>query len=135
MALNTGRNRTYEGLQAAPALALALFEQSGSRELIGSKFDIDPRTKLTPGNAMKAMFGPMFSTSGRSPLFTVRNMCRSAPVDLMFGRKVGFDSLGARAFDGNLNALFGKDLGELSYECYANCANPTRSIRRCTTSI
>jgi len=118
MALNTGRNRTYEGLQAAPALALALFEQSGLRELVDSKFDIDPRTKLTPGNAMKAMFGPMFSTSGRSPLFTIRNMYRSAPVDLMFGRKVDFDSLGARAFDRNLDALFGKDLGELSYECY-----------------
>ena len=54
MMLNRTASTRCEKVQAFPALAMALFEQSGLTELIDSRFEIDPRIKLTPGNAVKA---------------------------------------------------------------------------------
>lgn len=73
---------------------MALFEQSGLTELIDSRFDIDPRIKLTPGNAVKALVGNMFTSEGRLPIYNASHPFLSAPVDLMFGPKVDIGALG-----------------------------------------
>ena len=107
-----------ENLRATAALAMAFFEQTGLRELIDSKFDIDSRQKLTPGYAVKALIGDMVGHEGRRPLYNVANPFMSAPNDLLFGEKVDVRSLGGRAFSRNLDQLFTLDLPRLTYECY-----------------
>lgn len=123
MTLDRSKDTRYEGLNASIALATAFFEQTGLRELIDSKFDIDVRQKLSPGNAVKALIGDMVGTKGRSALFNVADRYISAPVDLMFGPKVDIPSLGGRAFSRNQDLLFGKDLPSLTYECYSLLAD------------
>ena len=88
MALNRSKNMKEEGLTATVALAMAFYEQTGLRELIDSKFDIDCRQKLTPGNAVKALIGDMMGLEGRRPLYSVHNPFKTAPNDLLFGEKV-----------------------------------------------
>ena len=118
MVLHRSKTVEYEGLGAVSALAMAMFEQTGLRELIDSRFETDARVKLTPGNAVKALIGDMMGSRGRSALYNVSNPFVSAPVDLLFGPKVDVPSLGGRAFSRNLDRLFGIDLPELSYDCY-----------------
>ena len=98
MALNRSKNVKEEGLTATVALAMAFYKQTGLRELIDSKFDIDRRQKLTPGYAVKALIGDMVGHEGRRPLYNVANPFMSAPNDLLFGEKVDVRSLGGRAF-------------------------------------
>ena len=107
-----------ENLRATAALAMAFFEQTGLRELIDSKFDIDRRQKLTPGYAVKALIGDMVGHEGRRPLYNVANPFMSAPNDLLFGEKVDVKSLGCIVFSRNLDQLFTLDLPGLTYECY-----------------
>ena len=118
MALNRSRDITEENLRATAALAMAFFEQTGLRELIDSKFDIDRRQKLTPGYAVKALIGDMVGHEGRRPLYNIANPFRSAPNDLLFGEKVDIKSLGGTAFSRTLDRLFTLDLPGLTYECY-----------------
>ena len=118
MALNRSKNVKEEGLTATVALAMAFYEQTGLRELIDSKFDIDCRQKLTPGNAVKALIGDMMGLEGRRPLYSVHNPFKTAPNDLLFGEKVDIKSLGGTAFSRNLDQLFTLDLPGLTYECY-----------------
>ena len=118
MTLRGSRTVEYEGLGSVSAMAMAMFEQTGLRELIDSRFGNDPRVKLTPGNAVKALIGDMMGSRGRSALYNVSNPFVSAPVDLLFGSKVDVAALGGRAFSRNLDRLFDKDLPGLSYECY-----------------
>lgn len=119
MALRRNTDREYVGIQAPAALAMALFEQTGLRELIDSQFDIDTRQKLTPGNAVKALLGNMMGTMRKNSLYSVSNPYLSAPVDLLFGKKVTLPSLGGTAFSRNLDRLFKKDLPGLTYDCYS----------------
>ena len=112
-------NRQTTRLQAASALAMAMFEQKGLRGLIDSKFPKDPRMKLTPGNAVKAMIGTMLSAEGRRPLFGISNLYVSSPNEKLFGEGVDDTALNARAFSRSLDRLFRKDLGELMFECYS----------------
>ena len=92
MALNRSRDITEENLRAMAALAMAFFEQTGLRELIDSKFDINRRQKLTPGYAVKGLIGDMVGHEGRRPLYNIANSFRSAPNDLLFGSKVDVKS-------------------------------------------
>ncbi len=119
MALRKGKNRQTTRLQAASALALTMLEQKGFTELIDSKSSKDPRIKLTPGNAVKSMIGTMLSAEGRRPLFEISNFYVSNPTDQLFGKGVDVNALNARAFFKNLDRLFKKDLGELTFECYS----------------
>ena len=119
MTLNRTASTRCEKVQAFPALAMALFEQSGLTRLIDSRFDIDPRIKLTPGNAVKALVGNMFTSEGRRPIYNVSHPFLSAPGGLIFGHKVDVGALGGRAFDRNLYRLFSIDLPELYHDCYS----------------
>ena len=118
MALNRSKKEEFEGLRATVALAMAFFEQTGLRELIDSKFEIDCRQRLTPGYAVKALIGDMVGLTGKPALYNVANPLMAAPNDLLFGNNVDVKSLGGRAFSRNLDLLFGTDLPELTYECY-----------------
>jgi len=123
MKLNTSRNQTYEGLPAAAAMGMAVFEQSGLKELIDSKFELDVRQKLTPGNAVKSFLGPMLVSSGRVAVYNVHKFYKTAPTDLLFGENIDERALNSSALSRNLDMLFTKDLGDLSYECYRRMAD------------
>jgi len=122
MSFDVSATEEYVGLPASIALAAAMFEQTGLRELIDSKFDLDSRQKLSPGNAVKALIGDMVGSKGRSALFNVSYKYLAAPNDLLFGRKVDVKALGGTAFGRDLDKLYGLDLPELSYECYSKLA-------------
>ena len=70
MALKARNKAPTVKIQAAPVLAMAFFEQKGLTELIDSRFDLDKRIKLTPGNAVKAMVGQMMSIIASNVLKT-----------------------------------------------------------------
>ena len=123
MTLDLSANEEYVGLPASVALAAAIFEQTGLRELIDSRFDLDPRQKLSPGNAIKALIGDMVGSRGRSALFNVSYKYMAAPNDLLFGRKVDVKAVGGRAFSRDLDKLYELDLPGLSYECYSKLAS------------
>lgn len=118
MALERIRNDRTERLQSVAALSMALFEQSGLRALIDSKFRQDPRNKLSPGNAVKAMIGDMMRNEERRPLFGIADLYATSPTDLLFGKGIDVTALNATAFSRNLDRLFKLDLGQLAYECY-----------------
>jgi len=122
MTLDLSATEEYVGLPASIALAAAMFEQTGLRELIDSKFSLDVRQKLSPGNAVKALIGDMVGSKGRSALFNVSHRYMAAPTEMMFGAKVDTGALGGRAFSRDLDRLYELDLPELSYECYSKLA-------------
>ena len=88
MALKARNKAPTVRIQAAPALAMAFFEQKGLTELIDSRFDLDKRIKLTPGNAVKAMVGQMMSTERRRALFGLNDFYVQAPIGRLFGKRV-----------------------------------------------
>ena len=122
MALKARTKAPSVRIQAAPALAMALFEQKGLTDLIDSRFELDPRIKLTPGNAVKAMVGQMLSSERRRALFGLNDFYVQTPTERLFGKGVDLKALGATAFSRNLDRLFEKNLGELTYECYSRLA-------------
>ena len=79
MTLDLSATEEYVGLPTSIALAAAMFEQTGLRELIDSKFSLDVRQKLSPGNAVKALIGDMVGSKGRSALFNVSHRYMAAP--------------------------------------------------------
>ena len=119
MALRARNGEPTVRIQAAPALAMALFEQKGLTDLIDSRLTLDRRIKLTPGNAVKAMVGQMLSSENRRALFGLNDFYVQAPTERLFGKGVGIKALGATAFSRDLDRLFGTDLGELTYDCYS----------------
>lgn len=123
MTLDLSATEEYVGLPASVALAAAMFEQTGLREMIDSRFDLDPRQKLSPGNAVKALIGDMVGSRGRSALFNVSYKYLAAPNDLLFGKKVDANALGGRAFSRDLDKLYELDLPGLSYGCYTKLAS------------
>lgn len=121
MALGRSSNRD-ESISASAALAMALFERAGLTELIDSRFTLDQRVKLTPGNTVKAFIGKLLSTTGRAPIYTLRDFYLNAPTDLLFGKKVDYEAMCATSVTRNLDLLFGLDLDKLSYDCYERFA-------------
>ena len=126
MALKTRNTAPTVRIQAAPALAMALFEQKGLTELIDSRFDLDKRIKLTPGNAVKAMVGQMMSTERRRALFGLNDFYVQAPTERLFGKSVDLKALGVTAFSRGMDRFFKKELGELSFDCYRLLAEEYR---------
>ena len=118
MALDRSRDKGYVGLRATSALAMALFEQSGMRELLDERIPVDKRRKLTVGNAMKALIGDMMGHSDRRALSRVSDPFMSAPVPDLFGEKVDLKGLGPTALARDLDIMFKADLPALTYDCY-----------------
>lgn len=62
------RREDYSGIPATSALAMALMESSGIRQMIDNACEFDPQMLQTPGNAVKAMIGPIFDVRKKLPL-------------------------------------------------------------------
>lgn len=93
--------RAYEGVPASSAIAMAVMEESGIRELIDSRVEWDGERRLSPGHAVMAMIGPIFDHRKRLPLSGVRAFYRGAHTYLLFGEGVTEDSLNDKALAGN----------------------------------
>ena len=113
-------NRTglsIESIPASSAIAMAVMEESGIRELIDSRVEWDSERKLSPGHAVMAMVGPIFDRRKRLPLSGVRAFYRGAPTDLLFGEGVTEESLNDKALARNLDSLHEAGLEELFGGC------------------
>ena len=63
---------TYEGLPAASAVGMALFESLGLGRLIDERCRYDPaKRKLSPGMVTKILLGPTFNIRNKYPLYLV----------------------------------------------------------------
>lgn len=113
-------NRTgcsFESVPASSAIAMAVMEESGIRELIDSHVEWDSERKLSPGHAVMAMVGPIFDHRKRLPLSGVRAFYDGAPTDLLFGEGVTGESLNDKALARNLDSLHDAGLEELFWSC------------------
>ena len=119
MKIRTGRR--YEGIPASSAIAMSVMEQSGIRAKIDSCVEYDPKRKLSPGMAVKAMVGAMHETWKRPPLYHVNNFYRPAPNDILFGAGVTCESLNDHAIARNLDSIFDAVPEKVYHECAAVC--------------
>lgn len=111
------KERAFEGVPASSAIAMAVMEESGIRELIDSQVRWDSERKLSPGNAVMAMIGPIFDHRKKLPLSGIREFYRGAPTDMLFGEGVTEESLNDKALARNLDSLHDAGLEELYWSC------------------
>ena len=110
----------YEGIPAANAIGMGLFEASGMRRLIDERCRYDPEKRiLSPGMVVKALIGPTFNVGKKLPLYMVEKAYNTAPTDRLFGPRVTQDDLYDTALARGLDTLFDGDLTELFCECAA----------------
>ncbi|MBR2254462.1 MAG: DUF4277 domain-containing protein, partial [Candidatus Methanomethylophilaceae archaeon] len=110
----------YEGIPAANAAGMALFEASGMRRLIDQRCSYDPEKRiLSPGMVVKALMGPTFNVNKKFPLYKVETAYNTAPTDRLFGPGVTRDDLYDTALARGLDTLYDTDLTGLFNECSA----------------
>ncbi len=108
----------YEGIPAANAVGMALFEASGMRRLIDQRCNYDPEKRnLSPGMVVKALIGPTFNVHKKFPLYKVETAYNTAPTDRLFGPGVNKDDLYDTALARGLDTLYDSDLTGLFSEC------------------
>lgn len=100
---------------------MAVFEECGLSELIDEAVKYKGGRRLSPGNAVKAMIGPMLSVTGKVAVCRVDDFYASAPVDVMFGDSVEHRSLNDRALGDTLDELYGSDMQDLLWRCAERC--------------
>lgn len=111
------RREDYSGIPASSALAMALMESSGIRQMIDDTCEFDAQRLLTPGNAVKAMMGPIFDARKKSPLSKINTFYHSAPIRRLFGKRLNEQSLNDQAFGRSLDALYEADRKQLMWDC------------------
>ena len=111
------KRESYSGIPAASALAMALMESSGIRQMIDDACTFDGQRHLSPGNAVKAMIGPIFDARRKEPLSGIANFYHVAPVEQLFGPKMTLRSLNDQAFGRSLDALYLCDRKQLLWDC------------------
>jgi transposase len=104
-------------MSAPGAIAMSVMEQTGLRRFIDSQVEWDSERKLSPGNAVKAMIGPIFDQKKKLPLQGVRHFYELAPTDMLFGKGVTLESLNDNALARNLDCLFDAGLYDLFWKC------------------
>ena len=111
---------SYEGIQFAPALAMAMLESVGIRELLDTESKaIDPSLRnLTTGMAAKAMIGTMFTEGHRKPLYRVGDQYATAPVDKLFGNFVEHRTLSDTNLSARLDVIFQMRTEELLWRIH-----------------
>ena len=108
----------YEGLPAANAVGMALFEATGMRRLIDERCGFDREKRiLSPGMVVKALIGPTFNVQKKHPLYLVGTAYSAAPTDRLFGPRVEKTDLYDTALARGLDTLFDADLTSLFREC------------------
>ncbi|MBQ7701510.1 MAG: IS1634 family transposase [Candidatus Methanomethylophilaceae archaeon] len=111
------RREDYSGIPASSALAMALMESSGIRQMIDDACEYDVQRLLTPGNAVKAMIGPIFDARKKSPLSKIHTFYHSAPIRRLFGSRLNEQSLNDQAFGRSLDTLYDADRRQLMWDC------------------
>ena len=112
----------YEGVPVSVALALAVMEKCGVRELIRnvcSQHDERECRTVSVDMAAKTVLGTFFDRSAqKTAMYLVNEFYSLAPTDLLFGNGVKPKSLSdtslARCFD----AIFKADLPKLTWDCH-----------------
>ena len=97
---------SYVGIQAMPALGMAMMKQNGICDLIDSQTNPDPQRIISEGNGVMLMVGAMFKGMGRRPLYKLDMDFATAPLELMIGPGVEAKNLNARTFSRTLDNLF-----------------------------
>ncbi|TQS84421.1 MAG: hypothetical protein A3208_06910 [Candidatus Methanoprimaticola hominis] len=106
---------SYVGIQAMPALGMAMMKQNGICDLIDSQTNPDPQRIISEGNGVMLMVGAMFKGMGRRPLYKLDMDFATAPLELMIGPGVEAKNLNARTFSRTLDNLFELDLPDLTF--------------------
>ncbi|MCQ2071390.1 MAG: IS1634 family transposase, partial [archaeon] len=79
-----GRRQSNRRLGAAQALGMAVFDSFGIAELIDEACGFEGERNLSPGNAVKAICGTMFTENRRQALSNIENFYSYAPVGRLF---------------------------------------------------
>ena len=110
----------YEAIQFAPALAMAMLESTGIRELLDTESkSIDPSLRnLTTGMAAKAMIGTMFTEGTRKPLYRIGDQYATAPVDKLFGNFVEHRTLSDTNLSARLDVMYQMDRDEILWRIH-----------------
>ena len=113
-------SESYEAIQFAPALAMAMLESVGIRELLDHEArTIDPSLRnLSTGMAAKAMIGTMFTEGIRKPLYRVGDQYAIAPVDKLFGNFVEHRTMSDTTLSARLDVIYQMDREEILWRIH-----------------
>ena len=117
-----------EGISAGSALGMAVMKAIGIPEYIddNTEWDCSQRV-LSPGNALKAICGTMFTENLKRSLTAISSFYGYSPVDTLFGTKVNHRSLNDVSLGRAMDTIFGGDL-ELMYYNIASRAKAQYEI-------
>ena len=77
--------RAAERLSVGPALGMSLMDSFGITDIIDKTCGFHGESALSPGNAVKAICGTMFTDNKRKALYNVEGFYSYAPVSRLFG--------------------------------------------------
>ena len=104
-----------EGLRAGPAICMSLMERFGITGIIDDACIWDGQRVLSPGNAVKAVAGTMFTENPKQAMHNVSLFYSNAPADRLFGPEADLRSLNDTAIGRNLETVFAADTEMLMY--------------------
>ena len=98
--------RAAERLSVGPALGMSLMDFFGITEIIDKTCGFHGESALSPGNAVKAICGTMFTDNKRKALYNVEGFYSYAPVSRLFGPDVEHSSLNDSTLGRCLDKVF-----------------------------
>ena len=104
-----------EHLRFGPALGMALMESLGIPEYLDEVAEWSPQRVLSPGKAVKAIAGTMFTENHRQALHNVALFYRGAPVDRLFGPRAEERSLCDKSLGRAMDCFAGMDTESLMW--------------------
>jgi len=109
-----------EGIGAGQAICMALMESFGIVKMIDDACEWDEKQRiLSPGKAVKAIAGTMFTCNPKQAMSNVALFCSGSPVDMLFGPRVTLESLSDSALGRALDTIFETDIECLFYSICA----------------
>ena len=98
--------RAAERLSVGPALGMSLMDSFGITDIIDKTCGFHGESALSPGNAVKAICGTMFTDNKRKALYNVEGFYSYAPVSRLFGPEVEHSSLNDSTLGRCLDRVF-----------------------------
>ena len=98
--------RAAERLSVGPALGMSLMDSFGITDIIDRTCGYHGESALSPGNAVKAICGTMFTDNKRKALYNVEGFYSYAPVSRLFGPEVEHSSLNDSTLGRCLDKVF-----------------------------
>jgi len=103
-----------EGIRIGPAMCMALLGSLGITETIDDACKWDRKQRvLSPGTAVKAMAGTMFTENQKQAMNNIGLFYNGAPADMLFGPKVTGESLSDSSLGRALETVFNADTEQL----------------------